>query len=117
MINLYIRFNKLPNDGKSFIYNEDNIIIGKREGVSVFNCIFDNENKPYPQLPMPCTDEALKLFTKYALFDDGEDHPMFLVSGHEIDRDEMNFPIITNVKIISEIPVEQIFPDRKNELN
>lgn len=90
----YIRYGKLPPDGKSKIHDKIGNVIGEENGVSVFEYISgrgivvpDNQN---------AIDDFLKLSNSYW-------KAAYLVSGDEVGIGSDGEPLLDNVKVIKEI--------------
>lgn len=110
---LFIRFNELPENGHSFIYDENNIICGRRDGVSVYDAV-KVDGKYTPVLPAQASKATRDEFFKYTIFNTSEQYKkMYLVTGDLVARDERHCPIITNVEILDELDFDTEFPDRR----
>lgn len=110
---LFIRFNELPENGQSFIYDENNIICGRRDGVSVYDAV-KVDGKYTPVLPPQASRETRDEFFKYTVFNTSTEYKkMYLVTGDLVARDERHCPIITNVEILDELDFDTEFPDRR----
>lgn len=115
---IFIRFSPLPEDCKSFVYNEKGIIIGKRAGVSCFaaapTLIVLNQMQYVQYVPvMPNKPEGVSEWQKYMLLNQSEDNrrKMYIISGEFVDYDEMGCPIVKNPKVLRELNYDEIFYD------
>jgi len=111
----YIRFGNIPWDEKSYIYNEQGIIIGKQKGVSVFKAVKAGDYYT-PEVPTPHTEGGLAQYNKYTR-DNNEPHlwrNMLLCTGDLVGYDDDNLPLIVHVKVVDVLPFDTIFPGRRN---
>lgn len=95
----YVRYGDLPEDGKSKIHRGD-AIIGKEEGVSVWNAK-EVDGVYFPCMPENPNDDCIADFF-YDLLTTNK--PIYVVTGDELpERGTDGEPLITNAKIVKEI--------------
>lgn len=98
---IFYRFNEIPEDECSSIWNNNNEVIGKEKGVSVYEA-HKNINGTYsPVLPFPTNEMAFNDFIKHIAYFNGN---KYLVTGDLLDETGTNGePLIKNVKILKKL--------------
>ena len=103
----YIRIGEIPQNETSSIYRGDNII-GKENGVSVYNCVEIN-NKYHIVMPIPLKEgqgSTYEIFIQsitQCRFKIDKPSKVYLVTGDEVGVGNDNEPILKNIKIIKDI--------------
>lgn len=96
---IFYRFGEIPEDECSFIWNNNNEVIGKEKGVSVYEA-HKNINGTYsPVLPFPTSEIALNSFIINVAYFTGN---KYLVTGDLLDGTDGE-PLIKNVKILKKL--------------
>ena len=97
----FYRFDDIPEAEYSSIWNNNNEIIGKEKGVSVYEA-HKNINGTYsPVIPFPTSEKALNDFIYHIRYFTGN---KYLVTGDLLDETGTDGePLIKNVKIIKEL--------------
>lgn len=98
---IFYRFDEIPEDECSSIWNNNNEVIGKEKGVSVYEA-HKNINGIYsPVLPVPTNEMAFNDFIKHIAYFNGN---KYLVTGDLLDETGTNGePLIKNVKILRKL--------------
>ena len=98
---IFYRFGDIPEDECSFIWNNNDEVIGKEKGVSVYEA-HKNINGTYsPVLPFPTNEMAFNDFIKYIKYFTGN---KYLVTGDLLDETGTDGePLIKNVKILKKL--------------
>lgn len=103
----YIRIGEIPQNETSSIYRGDNII-GKENGVSVYNCVEIN-NKYHIVMPIPLKEgqgSTYEIFIQsitQCRFKIDNPSKVYLVTGDEVGVGNDNEPTLKNIKIIKDI--------------
>lgn len=98
---LYIRFGEIPEDERSIIYQNGEIIVGKEKGVSVWKAIEVSGYYYYPLLPENVNENTIIDYFDYLI--DGNKN-VYLVTGNELETHGSDGePLLRNVKIIKDI--------------
>lgn len=106
--NYYLRIGELPRDGKSKIYQWDDIehssktVVGEELGVSVYN-IEKIKNKWRIVLPDNTISSTIDTFNYLTTAVKNGLKTAYIVSGEEIGKGYDGEPVITNIKIIKDI--------------
>lgn len=95
----YIRFGDIPEDEHSIKWDRDSCVHAER-GVSVYNCLYVDDDIMGVVLPLPITEQALDTFTSLVRYDD---RPCYLVEGDCVGRGSDGEPLLRNVKIVKQI--------------
>lgn len=100
---IFYRFGEIPEDACSSIWNNNNEVIGKEKGVSVYEA-HKNINGTYsPVLPFPTNEMAFNDFIYNVKYFTGN---KYLVTGDLLDETGTDGePLIKNVKILKKIIV------------
>lgn len=100
---IFYRFGEIPEDECSSIWNNNNEVIGKEKGVSVYEA-HKNINGTYsPVLPFPTNEMAFNDFIYNVKYFTGN---KYLVTGDLLDETGTDGePLIKNVKILKKIIV------------
>lgn len=100
---IFYRFGEIPEDECSSIWNNNNEVIDKEKGVSVYEA-HKNINGTYsPVLPFPTSEIALNSFIINVAYFTGN---KYLVTGDLLDETGTDGePLIKNVKILKKIIV------------
>ena len=100
-IMIFYRFGEIPEDECSSIWNNNNEVIGKEKGVSVYEA-HKNINGTYsPVLPFPTSEIALNSFIINVAYFTGN---KYLVTGDLLDETGTDGePLIKNVKILKKL--------------
>lgn len=100
---IFYRFGEIPEDECSSIWNNNNEVIGKEKGVSVYEA-HKNINGTYsPVLPFPTNEIAFNDFIYNVKYFTGN---KYLVTGDLLDETGTDGePLIKNVKILKKIIV------------
>lgn len=103
---IFYRFGDIPEDECSSIWNNNNEIIGKEKGVSVYEA-HKNINGTYsPVLPFPTNEMAFNDFIKHIEYFTGN---KYLVTGDLLDETGTDGePLIKNVKILKKLQLMDI---------
>ena len=98
---IFYRFDEIPEDECSSIWNNNDEVIGKEKGVSVYEA-HKNINGTYsPVLPFPTNEMAFNDFIKHIAYFNGN---KYLVTGDLLDETGTNGePLIKNVKILRKL--------------
>lgn len=98
---IFYRFGDIPEDECSSIWNNNNEVIGKEKGVSVYEA-HKNINGTYsPVLPFPTNEMAFNDFIKHIEYFTGN---KYLVTGDLLDETGTDGePLIKNVKILKKL--------------
>lgn len=98
---IFYRFGDIPEDECSSIWNNNNEVIGKEKGVSVYEA-HKNINGTYsPVLPFPTNEMAFNDFIKHIAYFTGN---KYLVTGDLLDETGTDGePLIKNVKILKKL--------------
>lgn len=98
---IFYRFGDIPEDECSSIWNNNNEVIGKEKGVSVYEA-HKNINGTYsPVLPFPTNEMAFNDFIKHIGYFTGN---KYLVTGDLLDETGTDGePLIKNVKILKKL--------------
>jgi hypothetical protein len=95
----YIRFGDIPKGERSTIWNVETKV-GKERGVSVYDCLLENEEVKGIVLPIPITEQVLNTFLSIVKYDD---RPCYLVEGDCVGRGSDGEPLLRNVEIVKQI--------------
>ena len=97
----FYRFGDIPEDERSSIWNNNDEVIGKEKGVSVYEA-HKNINGTYsPVIPFPTNEKALNDFIYHIGYFTGN---KYLVTGDLLDETGTDGePLIKNVKIIKKL--------------
>lgn len=97
----FYRFGDIPKDEYSSIWNNNDEVIGKEKGISVYEA-HKNINGIYsPVIPIPTNEKALNDFIYYIGYFIGN---KYLVTGDLLDATGTDGePLIKNVKIIKKL--------------
>ena len=97
----FYRFGDIPEDKYSSIWNNNDEVIGKEKGVSVYEA-HKNINGTYsPVIPFPTNEKAFNDFIYYIRYFNSN---KYLVSGDLLDETGTDGePLINNVKIIKKL--------------
>ena len=97
----FYRFDDIPEDECSSIWNNNDEVIGKEKGVSVYEA-HKNLNGIYsPVIPFPTNEKALNDFIYHIGYFTGN---KYLVTGDLLDETGTDGePLINNVKIIKKL--------------
>lgn len=103
--NLYVRFGEIPIDEVSLIHNNQNNIIGKEKGVSVYEAAITVKGRIVPALPPHPTEDATTTFTSmnFKGYRSSKITKVLLVSGDEVGKGSDGEPLIKNIHIIADI--------------
>ena len=103
---IFYRFGDIPEDECSSIWNNNNEVIGKEKGVSVYEA-HKNINGTYsPVLPFPTNEMAFNDFIKHIEYFTGN---KYLVTGDLLDETGTDGePLIKNVKILKKLQLMDI---------
>lgn len=98
---IFYRFGEIPEDECSSIWNNNNEVIGKEKGVSVYEA-HKNINGIYsPVLPFPTNEMAFNDFIYNVKYFTGN---KYLVTGDLLDETGTDGePLIKNVKILKKL--------------
>lgn len=98
---IFYRFGDIPEDECSSIWNNNDEVIGKEKGVSVYEA-HKNINGTYsPVLPFPTNEMAFNDFIKHIEYFTGN---KYLVTGDLLDETGTDGePLIKNVKILMKL--------------
>ena len=98
---IFYRFGEIPEDECSSIWNNNNEVISKEKGVSVYEA-HKNINGTYsPVLPFPTSEIALNSFIINVAYFTGN---KYLVTGNLLDETGTDGePLIKNVKILKKL--------------
>ena len=98
---IFYRFGEIPEDKCSSIWNNNNEVIGKEKGVSVYEA-HKNINGTYsPVLPFPTNEMAFNDFIYNVKYFTGN---KYLVTGDLLDETGTDGePLIKNVKILKKL--------------
>ena len=98
---IFYRFDDIPEDECSSIWNNSNEVIGKEKGVSVYEA-HKNINGTYsPVLPFPTNETAFNDFIYNVAYFTGN---KYLVTGDLLDETGTDGePLIKNVKILKKL--------------
>lgn len=98
---IFYRFGEIPEDAYSSIWNNNNEVIGKEKGVSVYEA-HKNINGTYsPVLPFPTNEMAFNDFIYNVKYFTGN---KYLVTGDLLDETGTDGePLIKNVKILKKL--------------
>ena len=98
---VFYRFGEIPEDECSSIWNNNDEVIGKEKGVSVYEA-HKNINGTYsPVLPFPTNEMAFNDFIYNVKYFTGN---KYLVTGDLLDETGTNDePLIKNVKILKKL--------------
>lgn len=98
---IFYRFDDIPEDECSSIWNNSNEVIGKEKGVSVYEA-HKNINGTYsPVLPFPTNEKAFNGFIYHVAYFTGN---KYLVTGDLLDETGTDGePLIKNVKILKKL--------------
>ena len=98
---IFYRFGDIPEDECSSIWNNNDEVIGKEKGVSVYEA-HKNINGTYsPVLPFPTNEMAFNDFIKNIAYFTGN---KYLVTGDLLDETGTNGePLIKNIKILKKL--------------
>lgn len=98
---VFYRFGEIPKDECSSIWNNNDEVIGKEKGVSVYEA-HKNINGTYsPVLPFPTNEMAFNDFIHYITYFTGN---KYLVTGDLLDETGTDGePLIKNVKILKKL--------------
>ena len=95
---IYLRFGKIPENGRSGIYNGDEGKVGEENGVSCYRgIIIDDE--VFVIIPHKQSTTYYWLIDQY----NNNEIPLYVVSGVENGIGSDNEPLLTDVLIIKEI--------------
>lgn len=101
---IFYRFGEIPEDACSSIWNNNNEVIGKEKGVSVYEA-HKNINGTYsPVLPFPTNEMAFNDFIYNVKYFTGN---KYLVTGDLLDGTDGE-PLIKNVKILKKLQLMKI---------
>lgn len=92
----YIRFGDIPENERSKVWNDDEII-GELEGVSVYPAIIDGEGNISIGLTLPVTRTTLDTLNVLLAYDNRK---CYLVDGDYVGRGTDNEPLIKNIHIV-----------------
>lgn len=110
-IPVYIRFGRIPKDGKSKVYLGDQVV-SDEPGVSVWECVKAN-GMYYPVLPKNTNEHGISDYFSLLLY---SDRPVYLVTGSRIRiNGHDNEPLLMNVKIIKELSYKDMWIRDYNE--
>lgn len=103
---IFYRFGEIPEDACSSIWNNNNEVIGKEKGVSVYEA-HKNINGTYsPVLPFPTNEMAFNDFIYNVKYFTGN---KYLVTGDLLDETGTDGePLIKNVKILKKLQLMKI---------
>lgn len=103
---IFYRFGEIPEDACSSIWNNNNEVIGKEKGVSVYEA-HKNINGTYsPVLPFPTNEMAFNDFIYNVKYFTGN---KYLVTGDLLDETGTDGePLIKNVKILRKLQLMKI---------
>ncbi len=103
---IFYRFGDIPEDECSSIWNNNDEVIGKEKGVSVYEA-HKNINGTYsPVLPFPTNEMAFNDFIKHIEYFTGN---KYLVTGDLLDETGTDGePLIKNVKILKKLQLMDI---------
>ena len=98
---IFYRFGEIPEDEYSSIWNNNDEVISKEKGVSVYEA-HKNINGTYsPVLPFPTNEMAFNDFIEHIAYFTGN---KYLVTGDLLDETGTNGePLIKNVKILMKL--------------
>lgn len=98
---IFYRFGDIPEDECSSIWNNNDEVIGKEKGVSVYEA-HKNINGTYsPVIPFPTNEKAFNDFIHHVAYFTGN---KYLVTGNLLDETGTDGePLIKNVKILKEL--------------
>ena len=98
---VFYRFDEIPKDECSSIWNNNNEVIGKEKGVSVYEA-HKNINGTYsPVIPFPTNEMAFNGFIYHIKYFTGN---KYLVTGDLLDETGTDGePLIKNVKILKKL--------------
>ena len=101
MNKLFYRFGDIPEDGCSSIWNNNDEVIGKEKGVSVYEA-HKNINGTYsPVIPFPTNEKAFNDFIYYIRYFTGN---RYLITGYLLNKTGSHRePLVINVKIIKKL--------------
>ena len=110
---IFYRFGEIPEDACSSIWNNNNEVIGKEKGVSVYEA-HKNINGTYsPVLPFPTNEMAFNDFIYNVKYFTGN---KYLVTGDLLDGTDGE-PLIKNVKILKKLQLMKIENIKAKNLN
>ena len=95
----YMRFGDIPKGERSTVWNVETPV-KKERGVSVYNCLYVDDDIIGVVLPLPITEGALNTFTNIVKYDD---RPCYLVEGDCVGKGSDGEPLLRNVKIVKQI--------------
>lgn len=103
---IFYRFGEIPEDACSSIWNNNNEVIGKEKGVSVYEA-HKNINGTYsPVLPFPTNEMAFNDFIYNVKYFTGN---KYLVTGDLLDETGTDGePLIKNIKILKKLQLMKI---------
>ena len=108
---IFYRFGDIPKDECSSIWNNNDEVIGKEKGVSVYEA-HKNINGTYsPVIPISTNEKALNDFIYYIGYFIGN---KYLVTSDLLDKTgNDDKPLIKNVKIIKKIITNGLVSSRQ----
>ena len=98
---LFYRFGDIPEDECSSIWNNNDEVIGKEKGVSVYEAHKNINGEYTPVIPFPTNEKAFNDFIYHIGYFTGN---KYLVTGDLLDETGTDGePLINNVKIIKKL--------------
>ena len=98
---IFYRFDEIPEDECSSIWNNNNEVIGKEKGVSVYEAHKNINGEYTPVIPFPTNEKAFNDFIYHIGYFTGN---KYLVTGDLLDEPGTNGePLIKNVKILKKL--------------
>ncbi len=98
---IFYRFGDIPEDEFSSIWNNNDEVIGKEKGVSVYEAHKNINGTFSPVIPFPTNEKAFNDFIYHIEYFTGN---KYLVTGDLLDETGTNGePLIKNVKILKEL--------------
>ena len=98
---IFYRFGDIPEDECSSIWNNNDEVIGKEKGVSVYEAHKNINGEYTPVIPFPTNEKAFNDFIYHIRYFTGN---KYLVTGDLLDETGTDGePLIKNVKIIKKL--------------
>ena len=111
---LYVRFGEIPEDECSGVYHAGELV-GKEEGVSVYDAKIDNHDNVLICIPLPINENTFDTLQNLIEY---ENRNCYLAKGTCVGKGSDNEPIIRNVSIVKRIDNYRIKEqDMKSEQN
>jgi hypothetical protein len=99
-MNIYIRFNEVPENEISQVHDGDAGVVRDEVGVCVFDCI--NRNETYRIVLPSCSTGCLHDLLNFI---DYTRPNIYLVTGDEVGTGTYNEPCLKNVKILHKLEI------------